>query len=293
MKNRILKKLGIKPPPPTKEDVIKQYVSAGRIPWSYGYHHFKWDFIEKTIGDKQVLSYFSRCKTLPPNFGQGIDDRSVEYPWLFSQLPDAGKNILDAGSTFNFELLVNQSSIVNNNLTVLTFFPEAKNYNEKRISYVYADLRNIPLRDNFFDVVVCQSTLEHIGMDNSIYGYDLKSENYGRDKDYSYLLAIKELIRVLKPGGKLLLTFPFGKYEFHGFFQQFDSEMLDRMRSVFIDEGKEQIEFIEYKDAGWNWSTESSAANCISFNPHTGIGKGDDGAAHSRALCFIKFEKKQ
>ena len=50
------------------------------------------------------------------------------------------------------------------------------------------DITNIEIGNNFFDVVICYHILEHIEDDQT---------------------AIKELYRVLKPGGKLLVQTPF------------------------------------------------------------------------------------
>jgi SAM-dependent methyltransferase len=50
----------------------------------------------------------------------------------------------------------------------------------------FGSIFNIPEEDNTFDVVTCVSVLEHV-----------------RHKDY----ALRELLRVLKPGGRLILTY--------------------------------------------------------------------------------------
>ena len=79
---------------------------------------------------------------------------------------------------------------------------ESPNYNEKK-SYVYGDLRKLPFKDEFFDIVVSQSTIEHIDMNNSIYGYDIDYNKKVEVKSYEFLSAIKEMLRVLKPEGTL------------------------------------------------------------------------------------------
>ena len=53
---------------------------------------------------------------------------------------------------------------------------------------IISDIINIPLEDNFVDVILCTEVFEHIK---------------------NPILAIKEFSRILKPGGKLLLTAPF------------------------------------------------------------------------------------
>lgn len=274
-----------------ENDKIKNFLASERIPWSDGYHEYKWDFIDKAILDENILSIFTQKKPLPKNYGYRLDDRSVEYPWIFSVLRKGKSRFLDAGSTFNFPSIVNHPVVRAKDTTIVTYFPEHYAFNEKRISYIYADLREMPLRDAWFDEVVCQSTLEHIDMDNSMYGYENASQDLGREKNFSYKAVLDELVRVLKPGGQLLLTFPYGKYEFHGFFQQFDKEMMTEMLIFFEKHGTPRADFFIYRNDGWHWSDKEEASECESFNPHTGIGKGSDGAAHSRGICCIKFLK--
>lgn len=69
-----------------------------------------------------------------------------------------------------------------------------------QIDYV-SDILNIPVEDNFFDVVLCTETFEHIP---------------------EPIPALKELARIIKPGGRILLTAPLGSglhqlpYHFYG-----------------------------------------------------------------------------
>ncbi len=152
-------------------------------------------------------------------------------------------------------------------------------------------MRNIIFKDNVFDFVVSQSTIEHIDMDNSMYGYELSFNKDVTSKSYEYIIAVKEMIRVLKSKGTLLLTFPFGKFENHDFFQQFDVEMLDKILNIFKNLGSSQVTFFQYKNDSWNFAKMNDVLDSESFNPHTGKGKKDDFAAHSRAIACIEFNK--
>ena len=272
--------------------LIEKYLNAGRIPWTPGYNEYKWEWILDTINNKSLLDSINTKEALPIDFGLGLDDRCVEYPWIFSKLSNQKKKILDAGSTFNFQQIVNFEMLKQKDLTILTYFPEKNNFNEKRISYVYSDLRDMPFRNELFDEVVCQSTIEHIEMDNSIYGYDLEKVTEEK-KSYEYLKAINELLRVLKKNGLLLLTFPYGNYENHGFFQQFDKEMLGRIEELLKQNGNYSISYFMYKKNGWAFVAQQECDQSESYNPHTGRGKGDDGAAHCRGICCIDFVKSK
>lgn len=279
------------PASPTKEEKIQGYLNSERIAWSDGYDEYKWDFITQAIADPAMLEVFRKRQLLPTRYGYRLDDRSVEYPWIFANMLGNANRFLDAGSTFNFPSIITHPLLTGKEITILTYYPEYYQFVEKRISYVFADLREIPIRDNWFDEIVCQSTLEHVDMDNSIYGYQKTEGQEPISANYSYRSVIKELIRILKPGGQLLLTCPYGKFENHGFFQQFSQEMVEDMRSIFLSNGQVTTDFFIYKPDGWYWSDIDEASEAKSYNPHTGIGKGNDGAAHSRAICCIKFYK--
>jgi len=268
----------------------KLFMDSGQIPWSKGYHEYKREFIKENITNNSSLDYFRNGK-LPKGYGYRLDERSVEYPWIFSMLKKGKYSMLDAGSTFNFEYIVNHQTIVEKDLIIFTFAPEQKSFNEKKISYVYGDLREMPFNDCIFDVVVSQSTIEHIDMDNSMYGYDIPHNENNQVKSYEYQRAISEMIRVLKKGGTLLLTFPFGKFENHGFFQQFDEEMLQRILNSFDGLGTHTTTFFKYEKDGWTNANKEEVLHSESYNPHTGKGKKDDMAAHSRSIACVKFNK--
>lgn len=87
-----------------------------------------------------------------------------------------------------------------------TYAVDFKEYHEKhsRLTTVKADICKLPFPDNKFDVISCISTVEHIGL--TAYG--------DPEHDNGDFLAIDELTRVIKDGGYLILTTPFGN-EYH------------------------------------------------------------------------------
>lgn len=273
---------------PSKEEI---YIINGMIPWTEGYVEYKKQEIINSINDTDFLDKIKK-KNLEKRFGFRLDDRIVEYPWIFSQINSSKQKLLDAGSTFNFEFILDHPRLENKEISIFTFEPENVAFFEKRISYVYGDLRDLPFKDDLFHMVICQSTLEHIDMDNSMYGYNIPHNKDSNVKSYEYLKAISELMRVLKKCGRLLLTFPFGKFENHGFFQQFDKEMLNRIITKYEDAGNFSIDFFKYQMDGWEFSTSEELSTTVSYNPHTGKGKLDDNAAHSRGICCLQFIKK-
>jgi SAM-dependent methyltransferase len=264
------------------------FFELGQIPWADWYQEHKKEQISLAIYDQNLLKNIALKVDLPKNYGYRIDERIVEYAWIMANLPIGKLTMLDAGSTFNFDYLVKHPQINEKDLTIFTYYPEQENYASKRISYVYGDLRDLYFKEKVFDIVVCQSTIEHIDMDNSMYGYDLSHNQAVTEKSYQYLTVVDELLRVTKNGGTLLLTFPYGRFENHGFFQQFDEEMVARITDKMQD--NYSLMFFEYLPDGWVISSQEKCNQAESYNPHTGKGKKDDFAAHSRAICCIKYK---
>ena len=73
-------------------------------------------------------------------------------------------------------------------------------------SYVYGDLRDTFFRDQTFDIVICVSTIEHIGLDNTLL-YTSDRQHDERDET-GFLAAAREFKRILKPGGTCYVTVP-------------------------------------------------------------------------------------
>ena len=296
MKSRIknkLKYLFVKPKKAkSMDEIIASFKASGSEPWSVGYHEYKWKHIEGAIHSQDVLTQFEN-EQLPSGYGVGLDERVIEYPWLISHIQPGQGKFLDAGSTFNFGDILAHSVLADKDVYIYTYYPESNNFANKRISYVYGDLRELPFKDDCFDQVVCHSTLEHIDMDNSMYGYEISHLQDSQNKSFEYLNVIKELVRVAKPGGQILLTFPYGKFENHGFFQQFNSEMVQKIEVTVIATCMCNKSFAKYNQDGWKFVLQSESENAISFNPHTGRGKGEDNAAHSRAICLMKIQKNK
>ncbi len=262
-----------------------------RVPFSFGYNSFKWNLISESINNSNILEGFAKGNT-PTSFGVQLDERVFEYPWIFSKLNPKQKDVLDAGSTFNFKSIVDHSFFTNSNLHIYTFYPEKYNFNRDHVHYEYGDLRKMCYADQSFDVVVSHSTIEHIDMDNQIYGYDISKNENTKKKSYEYLNAVIEMLRVVRPGGKILLTFPYGTFKHYGFFQQFDEEMVQKIIILLDKEGTSTIEYGKYHPSGWSFAQKEECDSMLSHNPHTGEDKGKDGAAHCRCVCLIEFVKK-
>ncbi|MEM7031235.1 MAG: class I SAM-dependent methyltransferase [Chloroflexota bacterium] len=107
-----------------------------------------------------------------------------------------------------------------------------------------SDITNIPVDDQSFDVVICTEVLEHVP---------------------EPILALKEIARILRPGGKLLLTAPLMSflhqepYHFYGgytphWYEKFLTEFgltiesIEPNQGFFSFFGQESVRYSQYLD---------------------------------------------
>jgi SAM-dependent methyltransferase len=234
------------------------YMAGRRIPWSPGYGSFKKRFTARVLADPSRLAPFRTRAALPPGYGVALDERCVEWPWFFARASTSAAQYLDAGATLNHDHVIRQPFWRGKHLTILSLAPEADCFWRQGVSYQFGDLRAMPFRDGWFDEVACLSTLEHVGMDNSFYS---EAPDHRRQDTGDFEQALGELHRVLKPGGRLLLTVPFGKYQNWQFFQQFDADLLERAARVFQAVRRDDT-FYRYSASGWQGASRDECADC-------------------------------
>jgi SAM-dependent methyltransferase len=191
-------------------------------------------------------------------FGIDRDERVIEIPWALS-LYSNEQVVLEIGVaniTKEYENALIQLPIKELHGIDIT---EKNTENEpinKKFIFTKADIRKTPYKSNYFDLIFCISTIEHIGRDNDIY---LKGEStLSNNADFETII---ELTRILKKGGRLIITVPFGKYHNYGWFIHYDDKRLVQL----IKKSELKIIYVSYYkyNQGWHECKKEDLANTL------------------------------
>ena len=125
-----------------------------------------------------------------------------------------------------------------------------------------------------------------------MYG-DLVSQKH----DNNLLKTMNEFMRILKPGGQLLLTVPFGKRQeitIHGkaFAQQFDNHLVQELLS-YVQATQTNTSYYRFHENGWQTCTAEDCKELAYFNIHETKELDSDYAAAARAVACIRIEKPE
>lgn len=264
--------------PPAQKLKKMLFLLGSRGPANRWYGGYKLDQLMQSMGKPFCEDQ------LPAGYGRWIDERIVEFPWLISRLPEGSGHLLDAGSVLNQNFMINHPKLRDKNITIMTLAPEPECYWLKGVSYVYGDLRNTIFRDKVFDFVVNISTLEHVGLDNQRF-HSLPLTQKAHQTE-SYLLAVRELARVLKPGGVCFISVPFGRRVVEEWMQIFDAEMVDRVVHEFGPTSYSATYFRYSGESGWKACDKMAAADARYFNFKTDTPWQGHPAAAEAVVCL-------
>jgi len=212
--------------------------------------------------------------------GASATERVIEIPWALSKY-NGGPRVLEVGCSFASE---NPEYI--QGLRALNI-PELHGIDVSSVDAPHfikktADIRASGYEPEFFDFILCVSTLEHVGKDNTRYYQpvaELPADRQSASRPDA--AALVEMFRILNPGGKLILTVPFGKLVDYGWFTQYDSQGIGTLFQS-IPSARINAEYFKYTQNGWIPSAAAELAE---------TGYGDNGAPAAAGLACFEIAK--
>jgi SAM-dependent methyltransferase len=191
------------------------------------------------------------------------DERPIEIPWCLARY-SGERSVLDVGYAHAEAAYL--AGLVALGATELVGVDLAEAV-VPGLEGVVADVRDLPFDDDRFEVAFCISTLEHIGLDNTLYGVDAARDEDGQER------ALRELRRVLRPDGRLLVTVPAGEHQDLEWQVQRTPagwvELFERSGFVIYED-----ELYELREDGWHSTTSLADARY-----------GERGPGASGVLC--------
>lgn len=171
-----------------------------------------------------------------------MTERVIEIPWVISRYRGE-RHVLDIGPAYALPLYIQALRRLH--------IPELEGVDLSRrrvpgMAVTQADVRSMPFADGTFDLILCVSTLEHIGRENAHYQVDARP-----DVEQGDVAALAEMRRVLAPAGRILITVPFGRLDIQAWQKQYDLHaweiLLNRtaLRTV-------ETEWFRYDHSGWH-----------------------------------------
>ena len=148
-----------------------------------------------------------------------LGERIVEYPWVIwhlAQLTDGtSRHLADAGCVMNHASVVRYVKSAFEMIWLMNPAVERLAYPD-RVAYILGDVRGHRLPAELkFDVVTCLSTIEHVGMDTRRYGGPGGEMNVDDDRPEKNAFPLMgTLFDLVRPGGTLLISIPFGPFEY-------------------------------------------------------------------------------
>jgi len=167
-------------------------------------------------------------------------ERIVEVPWVLGKY-QGEQRVLEIGFAYAEDHYL--QALVDLQIQFLVGIDAAESpWPRDRFPFhrIQGDLLHGCIAPHTFELILCVSTIEHIGRDNTRYGLDANRDVSAPDQ-----MAMRSMSEWLEPGGRLLLTVPFGKFEDVGWLINYDMDHLtDLIKSS-------QLDIVEQRYFGW------------------------------------------
>lgn len=186
-----------------------------------------------------------------------VNERIVEIPFVLRHMSwSPGVNVLDFGCNRSF-LSVNMASL-GYKVTGVDLLPYL--YKHSNLSFIQGNLLDLNLPAEHFAAIIAVSSVEHAGL-----GFYGDAPNQEAD-----LAVMKEFYRVLKPGGIVLVTIPFGRASRDDFTRIYDKDALLKMTKPFRIV-REEYYVKKTGENEWNLDEQSFMVKAQSENVTGGV----------------------
>lgn len=210
--------------------------------------HLRWRWLAR------ALERFPRLKSRLAGFLRGAlekvfapamvtTERVTEYPFVFQNLDGVGGPVLDVGcctSRLPIALASRGFRVIGIDVTP---YP----YRHPNFRAVCGDAMRLPFATGSFGAVLTVSVTEHIGLGH----YGDPTAEHGDQA------AVGEIARVLRPGGRAIITVPFGRAMTDGCQRVYDRPRLHRLMAPLETQ---RIEYASSRAGLWTPATEAEAA---------------------------------
>ncbi len=170
-----------------------------------------------------------------------VSERIIEHMFVHTRLPPPPARVLDLGcaeSTAGIEMASFGYQVDGVDLRNLPVYHPS-------FTMVNADVAQLPFDNETFDVVVSLSTVEHVGL-----GWYTPVADASSD-----IQAVREAHRVLRKGGRFILTVPFGQATKTRLHRVYDLPALELLLQPFT-----RSDFLFGVRDGEAWSVTADAA---------------------------------
>jgi len=138
-------------------------------------------------------------RRLFPNTLDLAGDREIEWSFVAGHIPDDHTDVLDFGCG-NAPLAL-AAALQGHRVTAMDLGPVQWHVDSPAIRFIQADLNTYDFGEQRFDVILNCSTIEHVGLAGR---YGSRADT---DGDLKGMTGLRKLLR---PGGRMVLTLPVG-----------------------------------------------------------------------------------
>ncbi len=206
--------------------------------------------IASLLGQRVLVDY-KRFHDFARNYELKVNERIVELPFALRELnhPNGSKGLEFGCATSRLSLELASAGFQVTGIDLDDYY-----FTHPNLKFIQGDFLKSNLKENYFDAVVSVSAIEHCGL--KYYGDDAAEDG---DRQ-----VVEKIWRILRKGGKLIMTVPFGKPGVRkGKYRVYDAKMLEKLLNGF--KVIKQEFYVCTSDKYWQPADEGAAARTDSL----------------------------